>query len=139
MDSTRTESPVDQELEQRVRFLFKVLLNYACQILTSELALTIPEELVFRQRTPTKDGDEMTKCPKQMVELISRELFCTVLYNDEVHTFDMVINSLTQALECSKRDAAEYATIVDQEGRAIVKIGSFPVKYFFIQKTIQKW
>ncbi|XP_017056178.1 E3 ubiquitin-protein ligase UBR1 isoform X2 [Drosophila ficusphila] len=51
--------------------------------------------------------------------------YCTVLYNDESHTFDQVINTLTKIAKCSRKDAMEIVAAIDREGRAVVKCDTF--------------
>ncbi|CAD7090539.1 unnamed protein product [Hermetia illucens] len=53
------------------------------------------------------------------------ETFCTVLYNDESHTFEQVIQTLIKICKCNQRDAMEFVTSIDREGRAVVKVDSF--------------
>lgn len=48
-----------------------------------------------------------------------------ILYNDEEHTFDEVINQLVKALGCSISRAEELTWKVHSEGKAIVYEGSF--------------
>lgn len=57
--------------------------------------------------------------------LASNDTYCTVLFNDETHTFDQVILTLTRVIKCSQRDAIEYVTNIDREGRAVVKCSGF--------------
>ncbi|KAL3116459.1 hypothetical protein niasHT_006906 [Heterodera trifolii] len=53
------------------------------------------------------------------------DVFQTVLYNDETHTYDGVIRALTLAIHhCSEANAMRLATIVDREGRSIVASGA---------------
>ncbi|XP_075239180.1 E3 ubiquitin-protein ligase UBR2-like isoform X3 [Convolutriloba macropyga] len=47
-------------------------------------------------------------------------VYCTVLYNDELHTFEQVIEALKRALLCDNATAKFYATAVDREGRHLV-------------------
>ncbi|XP_058445563.1 E3 ubiquitin-protein ligase UBR1-like [Malaya genurostris] len=51
--------------------------------------------------------------------------YCTILYNDETHTFEQVIQTLTAIVKCSQKEAIEYVTSIDREGRAVVKCASF--------------
>ncbi|KAI9581919.1 hypothetical protein GQX74_011414 [Glossina fuscipes] len=51
--------------------------------------------------------------------------FCTVLYNDESHTFDQVIQTLTKIAKCPTKDAGEIVASIDREGRAVVKCDGF--------------
>ena len=38
-----------------------------------------------------------------------------------------MIDCLRRAVECSQRDAVDFATIIDRVGRSIVKCGDFQV------------
>ncbi|XP_058811002.1 E3 ubiquitin-protein ligase UBR1 isoform X2 [Topomyia yanbarensis] len=53
------------------------------------------------------------------------DVYCTILYNDETHTFDQVIQTLTSIVKCTQKEAIEYVTSIDREGRAIVKCAPF--------------
>lgn len=46
--------------------------------------------------------------------------FFTVLYNDEVHTYDQVIGTLVRLIKCSKMTASVMASVVSREGRALM-------------------
>ncbi len=48
-----------------------------------------------------------------------------ILYDDDIHTFDEVINQLIKALGCSKSHAEELTYKVHNEGKAVVFEGSF--------------
>lgn len=48
-----------------------------------------------------------------------------VLYNDEVHTFEEVIQQLIKALKCGRGRAEELTLKVHSEGKAIVFEGEF--------------
>ena len=48
-----------------------------------------------------------------------------ILYNDEIHTFDEVINQLVKAIKCSFNKAEEIAFRVHFEGKALVFEGAF--------------
>lgn len=51
--------------------------------------------------------------------------FCTMLYNDELHTFDQVIQTLTKVTNCPTKEANEIVASIDREGRAIVRCDTF--------------
>ncbi|XP_035910320.1 E3 ubiquitin-protein ligase UBR1 isoform X2 [Anopheles stephensi] len=53
--------------------------------------------------------------------------YCTILYNDETHTFEQVIQTLTSIVKCEHKTAIEFVTSIDREGRAVVKCASFEV------------
>ena len=48
-----------------------------------------------------------------------------VLYNDEVNTFDHVINTLVYACEHTPEQAEQCSLIVHYKGKCIVKTGSY--------------
>lgn len=54
-------------------------------------------------------------------------LWVTMLFNDEVHTYDQVNTCLMRAIQCTHKQAAEHASIIDREGRSIIKCGPFLV------------
>lgn len=54
------------------------------------------------------------------IELSSR----VVLYNDDWHTFDDVINQLIKAIKCTYEQARAYSFEVHVKGKAIVFNGS---------------
>ncbi|GAB0094295.1 E3 ubiquitin-protein ligase [Sergentomyia squamirostris] len=53
------------------------------------------------------------------------DCYCTVLYNDETHTYEQVIQTLTRTVQCAHKNAVFYVTSVDRDGRAVVQWGSF--------------
>ncbi|XP_050308066.1 E3 ubiquitin-protein ligase UBR2 isoform X2 [Anthonomus grandis grandis] len=74
-------------------------------------------------------GDEINDSRNQMFREMSEDMFaldsyCTILYNDEVHTFDQVIQTLERVLKCNQRSSTEYVTSIDREGRSVVKCSS---------------
>jgi len=48
-----------------------------------------------------------------------------ILYDDDVHTFDEVINQIIKALGCSVEKAEEITLKVHNEGKALVFEGAF--------------
>jgi hypothetical protein len=47
----------------------------------------------------------------------------TMLYNDEVHSYEQVVSTLRKVLVIDDKKAFEYAAIVDKEGRSAIKRG----------------
>ena len=45
----------------------------------------------------------------------SKDSFTTMVYNDETHTFDYVIEILQDAVHCSSKRASDFATVIDRE------------------------
>lgn len=91
-------------IQEKAPYFFEVLLKFFIEFLTVEK--TSLDELPTGLR-PSQDS----------------MIFSTVLVNDESHTFDFVINVLKEALKCTEAMAADFATVVDREGRSIVYIG----------------
>ncbi len=48
-----------------------------------------------------------------------------ILYDDDIHTFDEVINQLIKALGCTVHQAEKYTLQVHNEGKSTVFEGSF--------------
>ncbi|OWA51878.1 E3 ubiquitin-protein ligase UBR2 [Hypsibius exemplaris] len=97
---------VPDDVANRFKAVIKYALIYVYQVLTFRDAVPLPGDL---------------SCPEVADDPFP---FVTVLYNDEVHTYDGVIATLSLTLECSPDDALEYATVVDHEGRTPVKFAS---------------
>lgn len=93
-----------EELIQRASFVIQILLNYCNQIINSDQQEVLPEEL----RPETMDDS-----------------YCTMLFNDEVHTYDQVIEALRRAVNRQAKEALELATIVDKEGRTSVRNAAY--------------
>ncbi|CAL1529462.1 unnamed protein product, partial [Lymnaea stagnalis] len=95
-----------QDIQEYMAVTFRCVLKYASTMLTFRDNLCLPF-------TPDRPVDR------------SLPVFMCMLYNDEVHTYDQVINILQRAIDCTQRQALEYATIVDREGRSCVRMGTF--------------
>uniref|UniRef100_A0A7N9B1R9 E3 ubiquitin-protein ligase n=1 Tax=Mastacembelus armatus TaxID=205130 RepID=A0A7N9B1R9_9TELE len=74
-----------------------------------------------QKHTPTdnsRDTDE--------VEHLERgDTYYCMLFNDEVHTYEQVIYTLQKAVNCSQKEAVNFATTVDRDGRKSVRYGDF--------------
>ncbi|XP_043259405.1 E3 ubiquitin-protein ligase UBR2 [Colletes gigas] len=98
-----------EDITKRAVVTFTAVLRYCYEMLTLEHSSSLPAEL--KRDT---EGDPMTQ-----------HIYCTVLYNDEAHTFEQVITTLIRIMKCSQRDAVEFVTNVDTEGRAVLKCSIF--------------
>ncbi|CAL8067972.1 unnamed protein product [Orchesella dallaii] len=110
-------NPLPPSLESRHSFLLRLLLSYSFNMLTCKMSLALPTEI-----PPYSEAPILSSLPSSVKSFLEKETYCTVLYNDETHTYDAVIAALQHALGCSTRDATAFATIVDREGRSIVSI-----------------
>ncbi|OXU27651.1 hypothetical protein TSAR_014521 [Trichomalopsis sarcophagae] len=101
------------DMAQRAAATFRAVLKYCYDLLSMEHSPSLPNDLCIKN-----DEDSVSL-------LASNDTYCTVLFNDETHTFDQVIITLTRVIKCSQRDAIEYVTNIDREGRAVVKCSGF--------------
>ncbi len=83
-----------EDLKERAKQLFLCTVKYASEMLLWE--------------EPCRLGDDLR--PQDM-----RDTNVTMLFNDEVHTYDQVIGSLQKAVDCEHKEAVEYATTVDRD------------------------
>ncbi|XP_050074197.1 E3 ubiquitin-protein ligase UBR1 [Anopheles maculipalpis] len=95
--------PLSDDKKKRCGIVFRAILDYCMQTLQMHGTGNLPEW----------EDDENTHC--------------TILYNDETHTFEQVIQTLTSIVKCEHKTAIEYVTSIDREGRAVVKCASFEV------------
>jgi ATP-dependent Clp protease adaptor protein ClpS len=58
-------------------------------------------------------------------ELLDQEASDLVVYNDEVNTFDHVINVLMKVCEHSREQAEQCTLIIHYKGKCAVKKGSY--------------
>ncbi len=65
------------------------------------------------------------------------EPWSVILYNDDVHTFEEVINQLVKATGCSTSEAEKLAWTVHTEGKATVYEGSFE-ECFEVQSVLKE-
>lgn len=72
----------------------------------------------------SNEGDLETLVHEEVEEAIQTP-WRLILYNDEVHTFEEVIQQLIKALKCSRGRAEELTLKVHSEGKAIVFEGEF--------------
>lgn len=114
LESTSKEVQFPDDMRERTKITFQAVLQYAYQLLTNDYETSLPADLLLKQSED--DPSTIPDIPPT---------FCTVLYNDETHTFENVISTLQKVLKCSKKDAIEYVTNIDREGRAVVKCAPF--------------
>lgn len=81
----------------------------------------------------SKPGVEEEEKPDVEVDVLEKEQeeedeetpWRVILYDDDIHTFDEVIEQLMKALKCNKSHAEELTYKVHNEGKAEVFEGSF--------------
>ncbi|XP_013779486.1 E3 ubiquitin-protein ligase UBR2-like [Limulus polyphemus] len=118
-------SPIEQiplDLIQRVRLIMEVVLSYCHEMLSWEHPISPPPDLCPPGFRTTNE---------------SQDIYATMLFNDEIHTYDQVIHTLSRAIECSEKEATDCASTIDREGRRIVKCGTFD-KCDEVRKIIER-
>ncbi|EFN77425.1 E3 ubiquitin-protein ligase UBR2 [Harpegnathos saltator] len=108
------------DIAERAVMVFEAILEYCYELLTLKHTSALPANLC--ESVCVKDPMCFNLAAEKMDSFDS---YCTVLFNDETHTFDHVINTLTRILKCLQRDAVEYVNNVDREGRAVVRCSGF--------------
>lgn len=116
------------DMEKRAHLVFQYVLCYARALLTLEHPPMLPAEL---------DSDEISD-DLYSIYRNQEDSFCTVLYNDETHTFDQVITTLTRYIKCQQRESIDFVTSIDREGRAVVKCAGF-VQCKDLKEEIEKF
>ncbi|XP_015779169.1 PREDICTED: LOW QUALITY PROTEIN: E3 ubiquitin-protein ligase UBR2-like [Acropora digitifera] len=70
--------------------------------------------------------DKTDELPEYLDVSCIADTFATVLFNDEVHTYEEVIRTLQLAIpDCTQNQALAFANTVDREGRSVVRTGSY--------------
>lgn len=98
-------SKLPQDLIDRASQLFAFLLDYIFEMLGIE-----------------KDKDQVP-AHLRPAELPLSDDYVTMLYNDEVHSYEDVTGTLRKVLLCDDKKALEYAAVVDKEGRSAIRRG----------------
>lgn len=62
---------------------------------------------------------------KEDVDVLEQELHSLIVWNDDVNTFDWVIESLVDICEHEEMQAEQCALIIHHKGKCGVKRGSF--------------
>ncbi|MDZ7845916.1 MAG: ATP-dependent Clp protease adaptor ClpS [Owenweeksia sp.] len=70
-------------------------------------------------------SEETKTLEKVEVDLQMEKLHEIVLYNDDVNTFDWVINSLMEVCDHSPEQAEQCSIIIHYKGKCSVKSGTF--------------
>jgi ATP-dependent Clp protease adaptor protein ClpS len=82
------------------------------------------EPATMQEKKPAIEKDVEVAVEEESEESVDTP-WRLILYNDEEHTFDEVINQLIKALGCSVSHAEELAWKVHNDGKATVFEGTF--------------
>ena len=119
-------SKLPDGVKKRALPLFTAVLSYVYEMLTLDSQLSLPSDLTFRKAGESSgDSSDMDFSVDGMGKGMANDNYATVVYNDEVHTFDEVINTLPRAVDCDRDMAIAFATMIDREGRVLLKCSGF--------------
>ncbi|XP_037871161.1 E3 ubiquitin-protein ligase UBR1 isoform X2 [Bombyx mori] len=110
------EAGISEDVIRRMKIVASACLTYCLRLLTHDHAPCLPNDL--RLKDTERDILQILDQP---------DCYCTVLYNDETHTFEQVITTLIRVTKCNHRDSVELVSLIDREGRALIKCNSFQV------------
>jgi len=65
------------------------------------------------------------------------EPYKVIVYNDETHTFDEVIDQLIKAIKCTRTYASDKDYEIDRVGKAVVYVGQ-PAKCFEVSDVLDE-
>ena len=118
--------PVD--IQVRAKQVFTTVLEYAYDMLTIETPLTLPSDLTYKDDYDSNLLD-FSIDPINSIgndpRINGNDNYATVVFNDEVHTFEEVLNILPRAVDCDRNMAKCFANLIDREGRCLVKCCGF--------------
>nr|XP_049697371.1 E3 ubiquitin-protein ligase UBR1 isoform X3 [Helicoverpa armigera] len=121
-DDNQSEATIKPDVIERMKIVASVCLTYCLRLLTHDHAPGLPNDLSTLTPCRLKDAE------RDLLQILDQpDCYCTVLYNDETHTFDQVITTLVRVTKCNQRDSLELVSLIDREGRALVKCNSFQV------------
>lgn len=103
-----------EDIRERASATFEAVLQYCFELLARVHAPGLPADLRVKE---TDEG------PLSL--LATTDSYCTVLFNDETHTFEQVISTLARVIKCTNKEAIEFVTNIDRNGRAVVKCSDF--------------
>ncbi len=71
-----------------------------------------------------QENPEVTVLPEIDEKVSIETVYHVLLFNDDIHTFDEVINQLIKAIQCTFEKARDIAFEVHTKGKALVFSGS---------------
>ena len=62
--------------------------------------------------------------------------YVTVIYNDEYHRFEDVIDTIPRSIDCERHVAIGLTTLIDRIGRVVVKCSGFAVSLLLYARNL---
>ncbi|KAI9474806.1 hypothetical protein BDB00DRAFT_879700 [Zychaea mexicana] len=119
---TRTFEPISSvtpELLQQIKSTIQVVMDYIL-----ETFAVSPENLSLRSKPEIQQDCEASDKALGMPDSGNRPMYACILWNDEKHSFDEVIDVVMRATNCTKMEASKVAESVDAYGRHIIETSS---------------
>lgn len=82
--------------------------------------ILVPAQLERCFREVDQEDDDISELTSSSSDAKN---FFTVVFNDEVHTYDHVINTFVKVIKCSKMSASIMASTISREGRSLIYRG----------------
>lgn len=105
VEKPEVDGLITDEMKEICQIVFRAVLAYSVNMLQIDSDANFPD--ADSEINPVED------------------VYCTLLYNDETHIFDQVISTLTSTIKCEQKEAVEYVTSIDRDGRTVIKCASF--------------
>ena len=154
------EDKLPSGVPDRIKVVMKAALRYCFELLTWETSTQLPTDLELtadevaslaarcnystgrRTLSTGLSSDGSVNSPSSPPATSpaaeeTPEMYATMLFNDEIHTYEQVISTLSRAIECTQKEAIDFATTIDREGRSIVKCSNFQT-CAMIKATIER-
>ena len=112
-------SSVTPELLQQIKATIQVVMDYILETFAAS-----PENLSLRDKQQIQQDCEASDKALGMLDNGQRPMYACILWNDERHSFDEVIDVVMRATRCTKLQASKVAESVDAYGRHIVETSS---------------
>ena len=97
MDTDDLVNRLPEPIRIRVKHVFTAVLSYIFEMLTTDNMLTVPPDLTYK--APFGDMEHDFGLGS------GNDDYCTVIYNDEFHRFDDVIDTIPRAVDCDRNTA----------------------------------
>ena len=120
MDTNDLINKLPETIKNRAKHVFAAVLDYIFDTMTTVNMLTLPPDLTYK--VPADHDQELGD-----FTLGSNDDYVTVIYNDEFHRFEDVIETIPRSIDCEKQVAIGLTTLIDRIGRVVVKCSGFQV------------
>lgn len=124
------------DIERRIRFLFSTFLDYASTMLTANIRFGTPLveqiELADARTAELLSSMFQNSDSERIKKQIDTKVYCVIVFHDASQSFDLIAKSLEKFLGITYSEAVDYTTIMEEDGRVVVKIGEMPVYMLLI-------